>query len=106
MMKLRYHSDSSTFYDKDGKLLSEPSQTLEELETMRREAITKYKSIGTIALPSANEYEGFDKELLRFNLANFIERLEWRIDLKLLHLEGWIVWFWFDLSYICCRYKR
>ena len=88
MMKLRYHSDSSTFYDKDGKLLSEPSQTLEELETMRREAIAKYKSIDTIALPSDNEYEGFDKELLRLNLANFIERLEWKIDLKLLHLEG------------------
>ena len=88
MMKLRYHSDSSSFYDKDGKLLSEPSQTLEELETMRREAIAKYKSIDTIALPSDNEYEGFDKELLRFNLANFIERLEWKIDLKLLHLEG------------------
>ena len=88
MMKLRYHADSSTFYDKDGKLFADPAQTLEELETRRHEAIAKYKSIDTIALPSDNEYEGFDKELLRFNLVNFIERLEWKIDLKLLHLEG------------------
>ena len=27
----------------------------------------------------------FDKELLRFNLSNFIEHIEWKIDLKLLH---------------------
>ena len=88
MMKLRYHSDSSTFYDKDGKLLSEPSQTLEELETMRREAIAKYKSIKNTPLPTDNDDEELDSALLRFNLANLIEHLEWRIDLKLLHLEG------------------
>ena len=54
MMKLRYHADSSTFYDKDGKLFPNPAQTLEELETRRHEAIAKYKSIDTIALPSDN----------------------------------------------------
>ena len=49
-MKLRYHSDSSSFYD--------------------------------------NDDEDLESALLCFNLANLIERLEWRIDLKLLHLEG------------------
>ena len=87
-MKLRYHSDSSSFYDKDGILLPEPSQTLEELEASLQEAIAKYKSIKNTSLPSGNDGEELDSALLSFNLANLIERLEWRIDLKLLHLEG------------------
>ena len=87
-MKLRYHSDSSSFYDKAGKLFPEPSQTLEELETSLHVAIAKYKSIKNTPLPPGNDGEELDSALLCFNLANLIERLEWRIDLKLLHLEG------------------
>ena len=38
-------------------------------------------------LSDSNEFDRFDIELLRFNLCNIIENLEWKIDLKLLHQE-------------------
>ena len=85
MTKLKYHTDNSTFYDKEGSLYPNPTQTIEELEKIHHEAITKYKSIDVSHIPYDNEYDEFDKELLRFNLSNFIERIEWKIDLKLLH---------------------
>ena len=84
-MKLKYHTDCSVFYDKDGRLFPNPTQTIEELEKTHHEAITKYKSINVSHTSTNNEYDEFDKELLRFNLSNFIERIEWKIDLKLLH---------------------
>jgi hypothetical protein len=40
-----------------------------------------------LARPADNDNEELDSALLRINLPNFIGRLEWRIDLKLLHLE-------------------
>lgn len=86
-MNLKYHTDSSIFYDKDGNLFPNPTQTLEELEMKHQEVITKYYKIDSIHLLNNNEYDMFDIELLRFNLCNFIENLEWKIDLKLLHQE-------------------
>ena len=86
-MNLKYHTDSSIFYDKDGNLFPNPTQTLEELEMKHQEVITKYYKIDSIHLLDNNEYDMFDIELLRFNLCNFIENLEWKIDLKLLHQE-------------------
>ena len=86
-MNLKYHTDSSIFYDKDGNLFPNPAQTLEELEIKYQEATTKYHEIDSIHLLDNNEYDMFDIELLRFNLCNIIENLEWKIDLKLLHQE-------------------
>ena len=87
MIKLKYHTDCSSFYDKNGGLFPNPTQTLEELEMKHQEVITKYYKIDSIHLLNNNEYDMFDIELLRFNLCNFIENLEWKIDLKLLHQE-------------------
>ena len=84
-MELRYHTNSDSFYDIDGNLYPNPTQTLDELEKQYQEAITKYKELKTFCSTSGNECDEFDKELLRFNLGNFIENLEWKIDLKLLH---------------------
>ena len=47
MMKLRYHADSSTFFDKDGKLFPNPAQTLEELETVVN-ALAELDTFGTV----------------------------------------------------------
>ena len=44
-MQLKYHTDCSAFYDKNGKLFSNPTQTLEELEIKYQEATTKYHEI-------------------------------------------------------------
>ena len=87
MIKLKYHTDCSSFYDKNGGLFPNPTQTLEELEMKHQEVITKYYKIDSIHLLDNNEYDMFDIDLLRFNLCNFIENLEWKIDLKLLHQE-------------------
>ena len=87
MIKLKYHTDCSSFYDKNGGLFPNPTQTLEELEMKHQEVITKYYKIDSIHLLDNNEYNMFDIELLRFNLCNIIENLEWKIDLKLLHQE-------------------
>lgn len=84
-MKLRFHTDSAIFYDQDGKLYPEPSQTLEELENKYQEAVTKYQSIKNLCSAKTEKHDEFDVELLRFNLGNYIENLEWKIDLKLLY---------------------
>ena len=86
-MNLKYHTDSSIFYDKDGNLFPNPTQSLKELEMKYQEVITKYHEIGSVYLSDSNEFDRFDIELLRFNLCNIIENLEWKIDLKLLHQE-------------------
>ena len=52
-----------------------------------QEVITKYHEIESVHLSDSNEFDRFDIELLRFNLCNIIENLEWKIDLKLLHQE-------------------
>ena len=92
-MKLRYHSDSSSFYDKDMNLYPEPKESLEELEVKLKEACEKLK-----ALPKpkpACEYSDddaddlfFDLGIARFNLCSFIENLEWKIDLKLFYAQS------------------
>lgn len=91
-MKLRYHSDSSSFYDEKGDLYSEPSEALEVLETKLAEACQRLESLP----PSkpASEYSEeddddlfFDLGIARFNLCNFIEDLEWKIDLKLFYAK-------------------
>ena len=84
-MTLRYHIDKSIFYQKNGELFPEPTQTLEELEKIYKESIEKYHKIKSQQF--SDSYDILDIELLRFNLGNFIENLEWKIDLKLLHQE-------------------
>ena len=86
-MNLKYHTDSSVFYGKDGNLFPNPTQSLKELEMKCQEVITKYHEMGSVYLSDSNEFDRFDIELLRFNLCNIIENLEWKIDLKLLHQE-------------------
>lgn len=44
-MKLRYHSDFSSFYDGEKKLYPEPKETLEELETKLIVACEKLNSL-------------------------------------------------------------
>ena len=44
-MNLKYHTDSSVFYDKDGNLFPNPTQSLKELEMKYQEVITKYHEI-------------------------------------------------------------
>ena len=87
-MKLRYHSDSSRFYDKDMNLYPEPKESLEELEVKLKEVCEKLKSLpnpkpASEYLDDANEDLFFDIRIARFNLCSFIENLEWKIDLKL-----------------------
>ena len=84
-MTLKYHIDKSIFYQKNGELFPEPTQTLEELEKIYKESIEKYHKIKSQKF--SDSYDILDIELLRFNLGNFIENLEWKIDLKLLHQE-------------------
>ena len=62
-----------------------PAQSLKELEVKYQEVIKKYHEIESVHLSDSNEFDRFDIELLRFNLCNIIENLEWKIDLKLLH---------------------
>ena len=91
-MKLRYHSDSSSFYDEKGNLYPEPSETLKRLETKLVEACHRLEALP----PSkpASEYSDddddmfFDLGVARFNLCNLIENLEWKIDLKLLYAKS------------------
>lgn len=90
-MKLRYHSDSSSFYDEDKKLYPEPKETLEELETKLKDACEKLNSLPKTK-PSS-EYSDdedvfFDLSVAKFNLCNFIDTLEWKIDLKLFYAES------------------
>lgn len=90
-MEFRYHSDASRFYNSEGHIYPEPKETLEDLEALLAEATQKLKSLP----PSkpASEYSDDDDDLLldhgmaRFNLCSLIENLEWKIDLKLLHLN-------------------
>ena len=86
-MNLKYHTDCSIFYDKDGNLFPNPAQSLKELDMKYQEVITKYHEIESVHFSDSNEFDRFDIELLRFNLCNIIENLEWKIDLKLLHQE-------------------
>ena len=92
-MNLRFHSDPSSFYTPDGSLYPEPKESLEELEAKLKEACEKLKS-----LPKpkpACEYSDdddddlfFDLGMARFNLCNFIENLEWKVDLKLFYAKS------------------
>lgn len=93
-MKLRYHSDFSSFYDGEKKLYPEPKETLEELETKLKEACEKLNSLPKTK--PASEYSDDDEDMFldfsiaRFNLCNFIETLEWKIDLKLFYAESFL----------------
>lgn len=44
-MKLRYHSDSSSFYDEKGDLYPEPSEALELLEIKLAETCQRLESL-------------------------------------------------------------
>lgn len=89
-MSLKYHSDYSSFYNEAGALFPEPTETLEDLEVKLKDARNRL-----LALPkpkpasdyAANEDDDLNVDLgiARFNLCSFIENLEWKIDLKLLH---------------------
>ena len=84
---MRFHISETSFYE-DGRLCPEPKETLEELETMYMGACNKLK-----ALPreiSADEFDENDIEALNvsmahMNLCSYIDELEWKIDLKILH---------------------
>ena len=91
-MNLRFHTDPSVFYDQSGNLYPEPKETVEELEAKLKEACEKLKS-----LPKpkpASEYSDddddifFDLGMAWFNLCNYIENLEWKIDLKLFYAKS------------------
>lgn len=90
-MNLRYHSDYSSFYDSDGNLYPEPKESLLKLEDNLNEACEKLKSLPKSK--PAGEYLDddddaslfFDLGIAKFNLCNFIENLEWKIDLKLIY---------------------
>lgn len=77
---MRYHSDTDSFYDADNNLYPEPPYTMDELEKMIADAVNKLKM-----LPENGD---FNIGLVRFNLCSYIENLEWKIDLKLLHMEN------------------
>lgn len=89
-MSLKFHSDCSSFYNEAGALFPEPMETLEDLEVKLKDAHNRL-----LALPkpkpasdyAANEDDDLtvDLGIARFNLCSFIENLEWKIDLKLLH---------------------
>ena len=90
-MGLKYHTSADFFYDKNGELYSNPNESLEELEKMYCEVVLKYKIAKKkeAELLSSNMDED-DDQLLDiafgiFNFANYIESLEWKIDLKILH---------------------
>lgn len=90
-MKLRYHSDFSSFYDGEKKLYPEPKETLEELETKLKVACEKLNSLPKTK--PASEYSDdedmfLDLSVAKFNLCNFIENLEWKIDLKLFYAKS------------------
>ena len=92
-MKLRYHSDFSSFYDGEKKLNPEPKETLEELETKLIVACEKLNSLPKTK--PASEYSDdedifLDLSVAKFNLCNFIENLEWKIDLKLFYAESFL----------------
>ena len=90
-MELKYHTSADFFYDKNGELYSNPNESLEELEKMYCEAVSKYKIAKKkeAVLLSSNKDEDDDSLLdiafCTFNFANYIEGLEWKIDLKILH---------------------
>lgn len=88
-MKLRYHSDSSSFYDENSDPYPEPPETLKILENKLDEACQKLHSLSSTNPPSENSDDDlcFDVGLARFNLCSYIENLEWKIDLKLIHLK-------------------
>lgn len=91
-MKLRYHSDSSSFYDKDMNLYPEPKESLEELEVKLKEACERLKALQKPK--PASEYSDddddmfFDLGMARFNLCSYIENLERKIDLKLIYANS------------------
>ena len=92
-MKLRYHSDFSSFYDGEKKLYPEPKETLEELETKLKVACEKLNSLPKTK--PAGEYSDdedmfLDLSVAKFNLCNFIENLEWKIDLKHFYAERFL----------------
>ena len=90
-MEFRYHSDASSFYNSEGHIYPEPKETLEDLEALLAETTQKLKSLPP--LKPASEYSNDEDDLFldlgmaRFNLCSLIKNLEWKIDLKLLHLN-------------------
>ena len=74
-------------------LYPEPKETLEDLETKLNDASEKLKVLQKPK--SASEYTDDDDDDLffylgvaRFNLCNFIENLEWKVDLKLFYAKS------------------
>ncbi len=90
-MELKYHTSADLFYDKNGVLYPNPTQSIAELEEMYCDAVSKYKISREkeAELLSNNVIEDddlfFDIAMNNFNLESLISGLEWKIDLKLLH---------------------
>lgn len=90
-MGLKYHTSADFFYDKNGELYSNPNENLEKLEKMYCEAFLKYKIAkkkeAELLSSNMDKDDGslLDIALSTFNFANYIESLEWKIDLKILH---------------------
>ena len=82
---LRYHTNSSSFYDKQNKLYPEPKYSITELEEKLNEAIEKLKDLNSKY--STNTLD-INLSIAKHNLCSYIENLEWNIDLKSLHMEN------------------
>lgn len=85
MIELKFFTDTSLFY-KDGKLKEEPEESLEELMKRYNAACDAYSRLCD-ALNKAKPKECLDLGLAEFKSYNYIEMLEWKIDLKITHLN-------------------
>ena len=81
-IKLKYHSNTDSFYDASGKLYAEPEASMDELKLKLAEAVEKLKTVKHL---KSQENDTINLALLQHNLCSYIETLEWKIDLKLLH---------------------
>ena len=91
-MELKYHTSADSFYDKNGVLYPNPTQSLEELEKMYCDTVSKYKiakkkEAELLSTPNKDKDDDslLNISLCSFNFVNYIESMEWKIDLKILH---------------------
>ena len=90
-MELKYYTSADFFYDKNGELYPNPTQSLEELEKMYCDVVSKYKILkkkeAEFLASNMDEDDNLllDTAFCTFNFVNYIDSLEWKIDLKILH---------------------
>ena len=112
-MELRFHTTPSIFYDKDGNLLTEPKESLEELEQKYKENCAKHhefmlklKKMEEKYSTKIMDYDGSFKNVVdyelweledeksfymyafaSFNSDEWLDSLEFKIDLKIMHIN-------------------